>query len=110
MIRNTFHSHLPRVFSQKHTNYEKLGCTAQWADHLTSAGFALQCCFCSASADVMMGHVYGTVFLAVLVGCASCAMKLCVRENGEGWLVAWGLCECTLIRSSAVWLLPFTIL
>ena len=27
-----------------------------------------------------------------------------------GWLVAWGLCVCMLIRSSTVWLLPFTLL
>ena len=25
-----------------------------------------------------------------------------VRENRDGWLVAWGLCGCMLIRFSAV--------
>ena len=33
-----------------------------------------------------------------------------VCENRDGWLVAWGLCGCMLIRFSAVWLLPFTLL
>ena len=32
-----------------------------------------------------------------------------VCENRDGWLVAWGLCGCMLIRFSAVWLLPFTL-
>ena len=31
-------------------------------------------------------------------------------ENRDGWLVAWGLCRCMLIRFSTVWLLPFTLL
>ena len=31
-------------------------------------------------------------------------------ENRDGWLVAWGLCGCMLIRSSTAWLLPFTLL
>ena len=31
-----------------------------------------------------------------------------VHMHTEG-LVAWGLCECMLIRTSAVWLLPFTV-
>ena len=35
---------------------------------------------------------------------------LCVCETSDGWLVAWGLCECVLLRSSAVWLLPVTLL
>ena len=30
--------------------------------------------------------------------------------NSEGWLVAWGLCECMLVHVSAVRVLPFTIL
>ena len=34
----------------------------------------------------------------------------CVCENRVGWLVAWGLCGRMLIRFSAVWLLPFTLL
>ena len=36
-----------------------------------------------------------------------CADSLGIRD---GWLVAWGLCGCMLIRFSAVWLLPFTLL
>ena len=38
--------------------------------------------------------------------------RLSVCENSDGWLVAWGLCECMLIRFSTVWLLPkaFTLL
>jgi len=32
-----------------------------------------------------------------------------VRDNSDGWLVAWGLRECMLIRSYTVWLLPFTL-
>ena len=28
-------------------------------------------------------------------------------ESSDGWLVAWDLCECVLILSSAMWLLPF---
>ena len=33
-------------------------------------------------------------------------------ENSDGWLVAWGLCEYMLTRSStaAVWFLPFSFL
>ena len=27
-------------------------------------------------------------------GCASCAVRLCVRERSDGWLIAWDLCEC----------------
>ena len=38
----------------------------------------------------------------------SCSLGMC--ENRDGWLVAWGLCGCMLIRFSAVWLLPFTLL
>ena len=30
-------------------------------------------------------------------------------ENSDGCLVAWGLCECMLIRSFAVCLLAFTL-
>lgn len=30
-----------------------------------------------------------------------------MSDNSYGWLVTWGLCECMLDRSSAVWLLPF---
>ena len=37
------------------------------------------------------------------------AVRLCVRDNSDGWLVAWGLRECMLIRSYTVWLLPFTL-
>ena len=33
-----------------------------------------------------------------------------MKENSDGWLVAWGLCECMLVSSFAVWLLPFTLL
>ena len=29
----------------------------------------------------------------VVSGCASYAVRLGVCENGDGWLVAWGLCE-----------------
>ena len=44
-------------------------------------------------------------------GCAGCAVTLCVCDSDHaGWLVAWGLCECTLVRSSTVWLFPFTVL
>ena len=35
---------------------------------------------------------------------------LCVSENRDGWLVAWGLCWCMLVRFSTVWLLRFTLL
>ena len=31
-------------------------------------------------------------------------------EKSNGWLVAWGLCKYMLILSSAVWILPFTLL
>ena len=39
----------------------------EWAGHLAGAGFALRCWLCSASADVMMGHVYVVRLVAVLV-------------------------------------------
>ena len=45
--------------------------------------------------------------VSVLVGQLSCA---CVRTVMAGWLAAWGRCECMLVRSSAVWLIPFTLL
>ena len=73
----------------------------------TGSGFAIRCWLCSASADVMMGQVYGAVLVAVLVGNCSCA---CMRTVMAGWLVAWSLCGCILVRSTAVWLLPFTLL
>ena len=38
------------------------------ADLLAGAGVALRCWLCGASADVMMGRVYGAVLVAVLVG------------------------------------------
>ena len=41
--------------------------------------------------------------------CAESVLSLGVCENRDGWLVAWGLCGCMLIRFSAVWLLPFTL-
>jgi hypothetical protein len=34
----------------------------------------------------------------------------CVCEISDGLLVAWDVCECMPIRSSTVWLLPFTLL
>ena len=42
------------------------GMAPEWADQLVGAGFALCCWLCSASADVMMGHVYGALLVAVL--------------------------------------------
>ena len=30
-------------------------------------------------------------------------------EESIGWLFAWGWCECMLIRSSTVWILPSTL-
>ena len=42
--------------------------------------------------------------------CAESVLSLGVRENRDGWLVAWGLCGSMLIRFSTVWLLPFTLL
>jgi len=47
---------------------------------------------------------------ARLRGCASCAVTLCKCENGDGCLVALGLCGCMLVRSSAVCLPPFILL
>jgi len=41
--------------------------------------------------------------------CYSCSEAV-LCENSDGWLVAWGQCECMLLLSSAVWLLPFTLL
>ena len=43
----------------------------------------------------MIGHVYWAVLVAVLVVQFVC-------ENRYGWLVAPGLCESMLVRSSAV--------
>ena len=34
--------------------------------------------------------------------CAESVLSLGVCENRDGWLVAWGLCGCMLIRFSAV--------
>ena len=36
-------------------------------------------------------------------------LSLCVCENRDGLLVAWGSCECALIRFSTVWNLPCTL-
>ena len=52
-----------------------------------------------------MGRCYRLCWL-----CAESVLSLDMCENHVGWLVAWGLCGCTLIRFSAVWLLPFTLL
>ena len=41
---------------------------------------------------------------------AESVLSLGVCGNRDGSLVAWGLCGCMLIRFSAVWLLPFTLL
>ena len=76
-----------------------------WSGHLAGAGLALRCWLCSASADVTMGHVYGARSVAVLV-----VLRLCVCDNRDGWLVAWGLCGCMLSCFSTVWFLPFTLL
>ena len=57
----------------------------------------------------MMGRVYGALLVAVLV-CGESVLSLCVCENGDGLLAAWGLCGCMLIRSSTVWLLRITLL
>ena len=42
--------------------------------------------------------------------CGECVLGLCVCDNRDGWLVAWGLCRCMPSRFSTVWLLPFTLL
>ena len=42
--------------------------------------------------------------------CAESVLSLGVCEKRDGWLVAWGMCGCMLIRFSAVWRLPLTIL
>ena len=39
-----------------------------------------------------------------------CVLGLCVCDNRDGWLVAWGFCGCVLSRFSTVRLLPFTLL
>ena len=41
---------------------------------------------------------------------AEFVLSLGVCDNRDGWLVAWGLCGCLLIRFSAMRLLPFTLL
>ena len=38
---------------------------------------------------------------------AESVLSLGVCENRDGWLVAWGLRGCMLVRFSAVWLLSF---
>ena len=38
------------------------------------------------------------------------SQRVCENRDIDGWLVAWGLCRCMLIRFSTVWLLPFTLL
>ena len=52
---------------------------------------ALRCLLCSASADVMMGHVYGVLLVAVLVVRGVCA---CVRVPMAGWLHRVGVGAC----------------
>ena len=42
--------------------------------------------------------------------CIKSVLGLCVCDNRDGCLVAWGLCGCMLSRFSTVWLLPFTLL
>ena len=42
--------------------------------------------------------------------CGESVLSLCVCENRDGWLVAWGLCGCVLIRFTTAWLLPFALL
>ena len=75
------------------------------ADHLARVGMpvtvlALQCqCRCHD----------GTRVWGAVSGCAGCAVRLCVYENSDGWLVAWGLYGCTLLRG-ATQLLPFTLI
>ena len=58
----------------------------------------------------LMGHVHGAS--QHVSGCAGYAARLCVCEStgSDGWLVAWGLCECMLIHSTMVSHLPFTFL
>ena len=57
-----------------------------------------------------MRRVYGALLVAMPCLCAESVLSLGVCENRDGWLVAWGLCGCMLIRFSPVWLLPFTLL
>ena len=45
---------------------------------LAGARFALRCWLCSASADVVMGRVYGALLVAMLVVCCVCAESGCV--------------------------------
>ena len=46
----------------------------------------------------------------VRTGTGESVLSLRVCENRDGWLVAWGLCGCMLIRFSTLLLLPFTLL
>ena len=60
-----------------------------------------------AAAAVTM-HCVHNVPVNGVSGCFSCAVGLCACENSDGRLVAWASCGCVLIRSSTLWLLPFT--
>ena len=54
-------------------------------------------------------HVTWTCVWGGARGCASCAVRLRVCENSDGWLAAWDLRECMLVHSSTVRLLPVTL-
>ena len=52
---------------QLHVPDSSFGAECEGHDHLAAAGFALRCWLGSSSADIMMGHVYGALLVAVLV-------------------------------------------
>ena len=47
--------------------------------------------------DMCMGHCQWLCYL-----CGEFVLSLCVCEIRDGWLDAWGLCGCMLIRFSTV--------
>ena len=66
---------------------------------------------CLAKRCSCVRHAYVTVcFPQPAVPTATCAVRLCVCEKRDCWLVAWGMCGRMLTRSSTVWLPPFTLL
>ena len=61
----------------------------------------------------MAGWLHGVFVGECLFVFPLCGFSLslfCNYTVMAGWLVAWVLYECMLVRFSAVWILPFTLL
>lgn len=58
----------------------------------------------------VLAVVYASKCRPSIIYYVRCAVRLCVCANNDRRLVVLVSCECVLIRSSTLWLQPFTLL